>query len=60
MSDPLAIPNAPKATWRIDDAAARPQNFIAAEWTVLKATNRRVHARHESGVERKLPKSWFD
>jgi hypothetical protein len=50
----------PQATWRTDDDAPRPEGFAPEEWLVLKATNRRVHARHETGVERKLPKSWFD
>jgi hypothetical protein len=60
MSDPLDQPDAPQAAWRINDNAAKPANFVAAEWTVLKASNRRVHARHESGLERKLPKRWFE
>jgi hypothetical protein len=50
----------PSDAWRIDDSAPKPASFNAEEWLVLKATGRRVHARHESGVERKLPKHWFD
>lgn len=48
------------ASWRIDDSAAKPPTFDPTEWLVLKATGSRVHARHESGVERKLPKHWFE
>lgn len=47
-------------TLRISDESPRPPGFVASEWLVLKATNRRVHARHESGIERKLPKAWFE
>lgn len=56
----MTAPAAPVDTWRTDDSAERPGNFEPSEWLVLKATGKRVHARHESGRERKLPKHWFD
>jgi hypothetical protein len=60
MSEVREKPDAPPTDWRIDDAAKKPGLFVKAEWTILKATGRRVHARHIGGMERKLPKHWFD
>ena len=47
-------------TFGVTDESEPPPGFDASEWVVLKATLKRVHAQHESGVERKLPKAWFE
>lgn len=46
-------------SFQFDPSGERPGAFSPQEWTILKDGKDRVAARHISGVERKIPKTWL-
>lgn len=50
----------PTLDFRYGERAVAPDDFIPADWTVLKHMSDKVAARHISGVERKIPAHWLE
>lgn len=50
----------PTLNFRYSDTAAAPDDFVPADWTMLKHMADKVAARHVSGVERKIPANWME
>lgn len=46
-------------SWRFDLEAARPSDFIKADWTVVKTIGKTMVATHKNGVTRRLPAAWM-